>query len=108
MGAVGCWWWVGEQVVYLAGDVAFQAADGLPAGFAFRLAFLDVGDGGLVVAHAGDGDTPQSVVCLAVPAAVEPVPYGSSRGRLDGTGAAQGGEGRFRVQAVGVVTGCYE
>ena len=70
MGAVGGWWWVGEQVVDLAGDVAFEAADGLPAGFAFCLAFLGVGDGGLVVAHAGDGDAPQSVVCLAVPAAM--------------------------------------
>ena len=68
MGAVGGFGWIGEQVVDLPGDVAFQAADDLPAVFAFCLSFLGVGDGGLVVAHAGDGDPPQGIVGLAVAA----------------------------------------
>ena len=104
MGAVGGFGWVGEQVVDLAGDVAFQAADDLPAVFAFCLSFLGVGDGGLVVTHAGDGDPPQGIVGLAVAAPIKTVAYGPSRRRLDGTGAAQCGEGRFRLHAFGVVT----
>ena len=108
MGAVGGWWWVGEQVVDLSGDVSFQAADDLSAGFAFGLAFLDVCDGGRVVAHTNRCDAPECVVGLAVAAAVEPVSYGLPGGRLDGTCAAQGSEGRFRLHAVGVVTGCNQ
>ena len=50
---------------------AFQTADDLFSGFAFRLPSLDVFDGWLVRAHAGGGDTPQSVVGLAVASAVE-------------------------------------
>ena len=61
-----------------------------------------VGDGGLVVAHAGDGDPPQGIVGLAVAAPVKPVAYGPSRRRLDGTGAAQCCEGRFRLHAFGL------
>ena len=68
MGAVGGWWWVGEQLVDLSGDVSFQAADDLSAGFAFGLAFLDVCDGGRVVAHTNRCDAPERVVGLAVPA----------------------------------------
>ena len=47
----------------------------------------------------------KAVVGLAVAAAVEAVAYGTSRGRLDGTSAAQGSEGRFCGHAFGVVTG---
>ena len=59
MGAVGCLGRVGQQLVDLAGNVAFQTADDLPAVFAFRLPSLDVFDGWLVPAHPGGGDTPQ-------------------------------------------------
>ena len=88
MGAVGCLGRVGQQLVDLAGNVAFQTADDLFSGFAFRLPSLDVFDGWLVRAHAGGGDTPQGVVGLAVAAAVETVPHDRSRGRLDRTCAA--------------------
>ena len=108
VGAVGYGRWVGDQVVDLAGDVAFQAADDLPARLAFCLAFLGVLDGGLVVEHANRSDAPQGVVGLAVPAAVEAVPYGLSRRCLDGACAAQGGERRFCAHAFGVVSGCDE
>ena len=40
-------------------------------------------DIGLVAAHAGGGDPPEGLVGLAVPAAVETVPDGTARGRLD-------------------------
>ena len=71
MGAVGSFGWIGEQVVDLPGDMPFQAADDLPAVFAFCLSFLGVGDGGLVVAHTGDGDPPQGIVGLAVAAPIK-------------------------------------
>ena len=44
------------------------------------------------------------VVDLAVAAPVETVPHDTSRGRLDRTCAAQCGEGRFRTEALWVVT----
>ena len=79
VGAVGCWWWVGEQVVDLSGDVPFQAADDFATGFALGPAFLGVVDGAGVVEHAVGGYSPEGVVGLAVPAPVESVPYGPSR-----------------------------
>ena len=54
----------------LSGDVPFEAADDLSAGFAFGLAFLDVCDGGRVVAHTNRCDAPERVVGLAVAAAM--------------------------------------
>ena len=67
MDAVWCWGWVGEEVVDLACYVPFEAADDLFSGFALGLAFLDVFDGGLVVSHAGGGDSPEGLVGLAFP-----------------------------------------
>ena len=58
MGAWGCWGWVGQQLVDLSGDVAFEAADGFSAGFALLLSFLHICDCGLVVACPGGGDAP--------------------------------------------------
>ena len=95
MGAVGCVRWVGEQLVDLSGDVTFEAADDLATVFAFCLSFLDIGDGWLVAAHAGGGDPPEGLVGLAVPAAVETVPDGTARGRLDRAYAAQSSERGF-------------
>ena len=79
---------LGEQVVDLSGDVPFEAADDLSAGFAFGLAFLDVCDGGRVVAHTNRSDAPECVVGLAVATAVEPVSDGPPGRGLDGTGTA--------------------
>ena len=106
IGVVGCGRWVGEQVVDLAGDVAFQTSDDFSTGLAFFLASLDVCDRSLVVSHPGDGNVPEGAVGFTVPSPVEAVAYGSSRRRLDGACAAQRREGRFRLHAFGVVTGC--
>ena len=50
--------------------------------FAFGLSAVGVVDGCLVVAHAGGGYTPQSVIGLAVSSSVEPVPFSPARRRL--------------------------
>ncbi len=55
---MGCWGRVGEEVVYLAGDVAFQAADYFGVGFSFRFASGDIFFGGSVGAHSVGSDPP--------------------------------------------------
>ena len=66
-------WWVFEEAVEVAGDVALEAA----AGFAWCLAFGDaagdVGAGGFVAAGAGDDDGVQGAVQSPVAAPAEPV-----------------------------------
>jgi hypothetical protein len=64
----------------MAGEVALDAAADFLAGLAFGAAALDVGQGGRVVAHTGDGDDVQGPVELAVAEAVEPVPVGAAGG----------------------------
>ena len=53
-------------MVDLSGDVPFETADDLSAGFAFRSAFFHIGNGALVSCSADGGDPPQSLVGLAV------------------------------------------
>ena len=65
-----------EVGVDLAGDVAFEAADDLGFGFSFCGAPLGVGAGGGVRAEAGEHDSPQGVIRLAVTARVKAVPGG--------------------------------
>ena len=55
---MGCWGRVGEEVVYLAGDVAFQAADYFGVGFSLCLSFGDIFFGAGVVTHSVGGDPP--------------------------------------------------
>ena len=55
--------------------------------FAICAAALDVGLGGLVAAHPGDGDGVDGAVELAVAEPVEPVPVGPAGGHRDGCGA---------------------
>jgi hypothetical protein len=50
----------------VAGEVALDAAAYLAQGLAFGQAALDVGLGGRVAAHPGDGDDLQCPVQLAV------------------------------------------
>ena len=88
-----------------AGDVAFEAADGVAGGFAFAGAPRGVGLGAGVVAEADHGDAPEGLVGVAVAAAVEAVAGGLPAGGLDGAGAAEGGEGCVAVEALGVVAG---
>ena len=49
---------VGEELVDLAGDVAFEAADDLGFGFALFSSALGVGLGSGVGAQSCDGDAP--------------------------------------------------
>src|SRR5205823_3505716 len=41
-GCCGRWGWPGDDLVDLAGDVAFEASDGFAAGLAFGLSAVDV------------------------------------------------------------------
>src|SRR5712675_1944622 len=63
-----------EVRVDLACDVAFQDAHDLAGREPFAGATRDVFAGSFVAAHASEHDAPQRMVCLAVPARVEPVP----------------------------------
>ena len=105
VGSVGHWWRVGEEVVDFAGDVAFEAADGVAAGFAFAAAARGVGLGAFVAAQADHGDAPEGLVGVAVAAAVEAVADGLPGGGCDGAGAAEGGEAGVAGEALGVVAG---
>ena len=91
--------------VYLTGGVAFQAADDLGLGFSFCCAAGDVGAGGRVGAHAGEGDPPQGVIGLAVAAGVEAVAGALARGSGDRGSGAQMRPGRLGPQPCGVVSG---
>src|ERR1700691_2518336 len=73
----------GQELVDLAGDISFEAADDLFLGQALGGAALDVGTGGGVVAHAGDDDHVEGAVGLPVAAAVEPVASGFAAGGRD-------------------------
>ena len=94
-----------EGPVGLAGDEAFQAADDLHLAFAFLGLPVHVVAGGLVVAHADDGNVVQGGVVLPVAAFVEPVPVGLAAGGGDGAGAAELGKRGLAADAFGVVPG---
>src|SRR3712207_5336516 len=82
---------------------ALEAADDLGLALPFVRPPLDVVEGRLVGAHAGDHHAVEGSVGLPVPAAVEPVPAGlAARGR-DRAGAAQLGEGGLGADAFRVV-----
>ena len=59
-------WWVLEESVEVAGEVALEAAGCFAAGFAFLDSAFDVGDGGGVPAAAGDDDLVEGAVEFAV------------------------------------------
>jgi len=94
-----------QQREHFAGDVALEAAHDLGLGLAFGGAAGDVVLGGLMAAHADQGDAPQGAVGLAVAAAVQPVPVGAAGGDGYRGGSAEPGEGGFRAQPVRVVPG---
>ena len=74
----------GGLVVDLAGDVALEAGQDVEFGQALFGAALDIGLGGWVAVHCGQGDAPQGIVGPAVPSPVEPVAVGAG-----GTGQAK-------------------
>ena len=69
----GCEWWLGEEVMEAAGEVALEAAQRVFGRLAFGFFADQVVPGGRVVFGAGHGDDVQRMVELAVAAAVEPV-----------------------------------
>jgi len=70
-----------------AGDVALEAAHDLGLGLALGSAASHVVPGGLVAAHADQGDAPQGAVGLPVAAAVQPVPVSPPGGDRDRGGS---------------------
>ena len=63
-------WWVFEESVEAAGDIAFEAASCFAGGFALGGSFGYVGAGFGTVSGAGDSDDVERVVELAVAASV--------------------------------------
>src|SRR5690606_8523200 len=95
--------WCGDELVELAGDVAFEAADDLLLGHAVFGASFHVGAGAGVPAQAADGDPVERFVGLSVAAAVEAVPVGLAGRGGDRGGAAEHGERRLGSEPVVVV-----
>ena len=62
-----------EGVVDGAGELSFEAADGVAAALSFSLFTLQVGARGRMHTRLGDRDSMKGAVELAVAAAVEPV-----------------------------------
>ena len=84
---------------------AFEAADDLGFGLAFGGSSGEVGDGGLVEAHADDDGAVEGCVGLSVSAAVEAVSVGHAGGCRDRCDTAQPGPGGLGADAVDVVAG---
>src|SRR6266516_2637235 len=97
-------WFAGlcERGVDLAGDVAFEAAHDLTFALALAGAAVDVGRGGLLVAHADEDDAVECGVGLAVAAPVEPVAVCLARGGVDRGGAAEHREGGLGAEPFGL------
>lgn len=92
-----------ERPVGLAGDVALET----PHDLEFALSLLGfpyhVVLGGLVVAHAHQGDVIQGPVALTVTGSVQPVPVGLAAGCRQRAGAAELGEHRLGADSFRVV-----
>jgi integrase len=80
--------------------VALEATDDFTPGLALLDAALVVVLSARVDPQAGEHDAVERGVGLSVPAAVEATELPASRGTLDRTDPAQGGEGRLTVQAL--------
>ena len=83
VGAIGA-----QRAVDQVREPSFEAAEGFAAGFAFGSFALVVGAAFGVCADLGD----RYRVERPVPAAVQPVSYGATRGGRDGCGSVGGGE----------------
>src|SRR5579862_955101 len=98
-------WCLCELPVEVAGEVAFEAADGFACGLAFAGSAGDVVAGGLVDAAAVDQDGVEGLVELAVAAAVEAVAVVQSARGGDRGGAGEACEGGFVAEAAVVGVG---
>src|ERR1700761_5167438 len=86
----GLWGWVWglvEEVPYVAGEVAFEAAVGLGAGFSFGHFAVEVGAGVRAGAGACERDAVERGVELAIAAAVQADALGVAGGGGDGRDA---------------------
>ena len=81
-----------ERAVDQVREPSFEAAEGFPAGFAFASFALVVGAAFGVCADLGDRYRVERPVELPVPAAVQAVSHGATRGGRDGCGSVGGGE----------------
>jgi hypothetical protein len=90
---------VADEGEGFAGDVALEDAQGVVAGVALLASFLGEVTGSAVVDHLVVGDGPQGAVGGAVAPAAEAVALSLPAARLDGAGAAEGGEGSEPGQA---------
>ncbi len=91
--------------VELAGDEAFETADGFGIGFAFCASSGDVGAGVGVVFEADDHDSVERCVGLAVAGSAEAVAGLLTRACFDRGDAAELRERGFSVDAMRVVAG---
>ncbi len=92
-----------ECAVELAGDEAFEAADGFFFGLALGEAAFGVAAGSFAVSEPDDDDHVQGSVGVAVAGEVESVTLGAPAGCGDRRGSAQVSEGRLGAEAVDVV-----
>jgi hypothetical protein len=98
------WSWY-EDVVDLAGDVAFQASDDLGFGESFLGSALGVDAASWVVAEAVEHDDVEGVVGVAVAASVESVSVDTAAAGRDRRDTAQMAELGLGGDPVGVVAG---
>ena len=92
-----------EGAVELAGDEAFEAADGFFLGLAFGEAAVHVAAGSFAVVEPDEDDHVQGSVGCAVAGEVEPVAVGAPAGGGDRRGGAQVREGRLGAEPVDVL-----
>ena len=92
-----------EGAVELAGDEAFEAADGFFLGLAFCEAAVHVAAGLFAVAEPDGDDHVQGSVGCAVACEVEPVTAGAPARRGERRGGAQVNEGRLGAEPVDVL-----
>ena len=93
---------VPEGGEYLAGDVAFEAADNFILAHPLGGASAHICPGSLIMTQSDDYDAVEHRFGLAVVAAVEAVPSGPDRGSGYGIHAAQVSEGGLCTETLGI------
>ena len=93
---------------YLAGDVAFEAADHLFLAHPLGGATAHVCPGSFVMTQPDDYDAVEGGVGLAVAAAVEAMAVGPALRSRYGVHAAQGGEGGLGAETLGVAASSHQ
>ena len=83
--------------------MALEAADDLGLALPLGGAPSDVVEGGLVSPHADDDHAVEGGIRLPVAASIEAVPGGLAAEGRDRAGAAELGEGRLRMDALGII-----